>query len=196
MTTDQRIRPDVRSARADARRDVLILAPGLLPFGIALGIVIGSSAMGDGAGVLGAPLVYGGSAQLTATTLFQQGAGLLAVVGSALTVNARLLFYSAALAPRFNAHPAWFGRHRRRRVPASQPHRQRGFGHRRSGADRPGPRVTDRLPAAGLSITRSPAQGGPKFGRLMALPANAATGMHIALTPTTPVPLATTPTHA
>jgi predicted branched-subunit amino acid permease len=108
MTTDQRIRSDVRGARADALRDVLVLAPGLLPFGIALGIVIGSSPMGDGAGVLGAPLVYGGSAQLTATTLFQQGAGLLAVVGSALTVNARLLLYSAALAPRFNTQPVWF----------------------------------------------------------------------------------------
>jgi hypothetical protein len=50
-------------ARAPTRCDVLVLAPGLLPFGVALGIVIGSSPMGDGAGVLGAPLVYGGSAR-------------------------------------------------------------------------------------------------------------------------------------
>jgi len=97
-----------RSPRRDAFRDVLAVAPGLLPFGFALGIVIASSTMGDVAGVLGAPLVYGGSAQLTATTMFQHGAGLLAVVGSALIVNARLLLYSASLAPRFSGQPTWF----------------------------------------------------------------------------------------
>ncbi len=118
MSTDQQVRPDVRreavgtqdvtSARSDAVRDVLTVAPGIVPFGIALGIVIASSPMGDGAGLLGAPLVCGGSAQLTATTMFQQGAGLLAVVGSALIVNARLLLYSASLATRFRAQPTWF----------------------------------------------------------------------------------------
>jgi predicted branched-subunit amino acid permease len=94
--------------RTDAVRDVAAIAPGLLPFGAALGVVIASSSMGDAAGIVGAPLIYGGSAQLTATTMFQQGAGLLAVVGSALTVNARLLLYSASLAPRFHRQPTWF----------------------------------------------------------------------------------------
>jgi predicted branched-subunit amino acid permease len=119
VSTDQQVRADagreavgtngVASPRGDAVRDVLTVAPGIVPFGIALGVVIASSSMGDGAGLLGAPLVYGGSAQLTATTMFQQGAGLLAVVGSALIVNARLLLYSASLAPRFRAaQPAWF----------------------------------------------------------------------------------------
>jgi predicted branched-subunit amino acid permease len=118
-TTDQQIRPNTarrhagttrgaNSARNDAVRDVLSVAPGILPFGLALGIVIASTSMGDAAGFLGAPLVYGGSAQLTATTMFQQGAGLLAVVGSAVTVNARLLLYSASLAPRFSGQPRWF----------------------------------------------------------------------------------------
>jgi predicted branched-subunit amino acid permease len=95
-------------ARSDALRDVIGVAPGLLPFGIALGVVVASTRMGDLAGFLGAPLVYAGSAQLTATILFQQGAGLLAVVGSAAIVNARLLLYSASLAPRFTDQPAWF----------------------------------------------------------------------------------------
>jgi predicted branched-subunit amino acid permease len=112
MSTDQQVRADagrasagtkgVASPRGDAVRDVLTVAPGIVPFGIALGVVIASSSMGDGAGLLGAPLVYGGSAQLTATTMFQQGAGLLAVVGSALIVNARLLL-TVPLAPRFGA---------------------------------------------------------------------------------------------
>jgi branched chain amino acid efflux pump len=119
VTTEQQIRPrgahqragttaDVKSPRSDAVRDVAAVAPALLPFGIALGILTASSAMGDGAGLLGAPLVYGGSAQLTATTMFQHGARLLAVVGSALIVNARMLLYSASLAPRFRGQPTWF----------------------------------------------------------------------------------------
>lgn len=115
VDTRERLRPDNASGprldkrpRTDAVRDVAGIAPGLLPFGMALGIVIAGSAMGDGAGILGAPLVYGGSAQLTATTMFQHGAGVLAVLGSALTVNARLLLYSAALSPRFRDQPTWF----------------------------------------------------------------------------------------
>jgi predicted branched-subunit amino acid permease len=119
VDTEQLIRPDDLGARGvatgvatdprrDAVRDVLAVAPTLVPFGVALGIVIASSTMGDAAGLLGAPLVYGGSAQLTATTMFQRGAGVLAIVGSALTVNARLLLYGASLAPRFRAQPTWF----------------------------------------------------------------------------------------
>lgn len=99
---------DAGDPRSDAVRDVASVAPGLVPYGIALGVVIAASRMGDAAGLLGAPLVYGGSAQLTATTMFQQGAGLLALIGSAVTVNARLLLYSASLAPRFKAQPRWF----------------------------------------------------------------------------------------
>jgi branched chain amino acid efflux pump len=118
MSTDGHVLPDtgreavgtpgVAGPRSDAVRDVLAVAPGILPFGVALGVVIAASSMGEGTGLLGAPLVYAGSAQLTATTMFQQGAGALAVVGSALIVNARLLLYSASLAPRFAAQPTWF----------------------------------------------------------------------------------------
>src|SRR5215468_1554147 len=106
MTTDTEVRS--RRPIADALRDAGKLAPGLIPYGLALGVVVASTRMGDLAGILGAPLVYGGSAQLTATTMFQQGAGWLAVLGSALMVNARLLLYSASLSPRFRGQPTWF----------------------------------------------------------------------------------------
>jgi predicted branched-subunit amino acid permease len=96
------------SPPADAAQDVLALTPALLPIGAALGVVIAASRTGDVAGLLGAPLVYGGSAQLTATTMFQHGAALAAIVGSAALVNARLVFYSATLAQRFHAQPRWF----------------------------------------------------------------------------------------
>jgi branched chain amino acid efflux pump len=108
VATARGMRLRAAQPQTDAVRDLMAVAPALLPFGAALGIVIASTRMGDAAGVLGAPLVYGGSAQLTATTMFGQGAGLLAVVGAAVTVNARLLLYSASLAPRFIAQPKWF----------------------------------------------------------------------------------------
>ena len=98
----------VAAPRREGIRDALAVAPALLPYGVTLGVLIGSTATGDGAGLLGAPLIYGGSAQLTATTLFQQGAGLVAIVGSVLAVNARLLVYGASLAARFAGQPSWF----------------------------------------------------------------------------------------
>lgn len=94
--------------RRDGIRDALAVAPAILPFGATLGVVIGSTVTGDGAGLLGAPLVYAGSAQLTATTMFEHGAALLSLVVSALAVNARLLLYSASLAHRFVGQPTWF----------------------------------------------------------------------------------------
>lgn len=87
---------------------MLGLIPALLPIGATLGVVVAASRTGYGAGLLGAPLVYGGSAQLTATTMFQHGAGLAAIVGSAALVNARLVLYSATLARRFHLQPRWF----------------------------------------------------------------------------------------
>lgn len=108
MSIDQQLRSCPSRPRGEAVRDVVTIVPGLLPFGLALGVVIASSPIGNAAGLLGAPLVYGGSAQLTATTMFHRGVSMLAVVLPAVTVNARLLLYGAGLAPRFSGQPAWF----------------------------------------------------------------------------------------
>jgi predicted branched-subunit amino acid permease len=91
-----------------ARRDAFAVAPGMVPFGIALGVTIATTGFGDLAGLLGGPAVYGGSAQLTAVTLLDQGVALVALVISAVIVNMRLMLYSAALAPRFRHQPRWF----------------------------------------------------------------------------------------
>ncbi|HET6877671.1 MAG TPA: AzlC family ABC transporter permease [Jatrophihabitans sp.] len=107
FTNPASARPAV-AARRDGIRDALDVAPALLVYGVTLGVLIGSTVTGDGAGLLGAPLIYAGSAQLTATTMFQQGAGLVAIVGSVVAVNARLMVYGAALAPRFAGQPRWF----------------------------------------------------------------------------------------
>jgi predicted branched-subunit amino acid permease len=88
--------------------DGLSLTPSLAPFGVTLGVAIATLGFDKLAGVLGAGVVYAGSAQMTAVTLFHTGMGLAAVVASAAIVNARLLLYSAALSPSFNRQPRWF----------------------------------------------------------------------------------------
>jgi 4-azaleucine resistance transporter AzlC len=91
-----------------ALRDTASVALGLVAFGVTLGVTISALGFGAVPGLVGAPVVYGGSAQLTAVTLAHQGAGLVAIVASAAIVNSRLLLYSASLSERFRGQPAWF----------------------------------------------------------------------------------------
>ena len=91
-----------------AFRDAASVALGLAAFGVTLGVTISALGFGTLPGLVGAPVVYAGSAQLTAVTLVQQGAGLAVVVASAAVVNARMLLYSASLSPRFSGQPTWF----------------------------------------------------------------------------------------
>ena len=51
--------------RRDALRDLRTVLPGVVPFGIFLGMTVTLTGSGAAAGLLGAGLVYGGSAQLT-----------------------------------------------------------------------------------------------------------------------------------
>ena len=97
--------PALRSA---ALRDVLAVSPGIVPFGVLLGVTVTTTGTGGLAGFLGAALVFGGSAQLTTITVLHAGAGLLAAVLSGIVVNARILLYGAALEPRFRHQPLWF----------------------------------------------------------------------------------------
>lgn len=101
-------RPDQARLRRDAFSDVLAVVPGIVPFGVTLGMTavsIGTSAVSM---LLGAASVYGGSAQLTTMTLLHLGAGLGAAVASGLVVNARVMLYGAALEPVFRHQPLWF----------------------------------------------------------------------------------------
>jgi predicted branched-subunit amino acid permease len=101
-------RPDQVRLRRDASADVLAVVPGIVPFGVTLGMTavsLGTSAVST---LLGAASVYGGSAQLTTMTLLHLGAGLCAAVASGLVVNARVMLYGAALEPVFRHQPSWF----------------------------------------------------------------------------------------
>ena len=103
MTTLLDSRPHVL-----ALRDTASVALGMVAFGMTLGVTISVLGFGTLPGLVGAPVVYAGSAQLTAVTLVHQGAAFVAVVVSSAIVNARLLLYSASLSQRFRDQPAWF----------------------------------------------------------------------------------------
>jgi predicted branched-subunit amino acid permease len=91
-----------------AAKDIAAVAPGVVPFGLMLGVTVASLHAGSAAAVLGAALVFGGSAQLTTVTVLHLGAGLAAAVLSGLVVNARIMLYGAALEPWFRDQPLWF----------------------------------------------------------------------------------------
>jgi branched chain amino acid efflux pump len=101
--TAAQIRAAGRSTRhrTGAGRDLLGIVPSVAPLGVALGLTASSLHVSGVATVLGAGAVYGGSAQLTATTLLAAGASLGAVLAAGILVNARLLLYGAALEPLF-----------------------------------------------------------------------------------------------
>jgi predicted branched-subunit amino acid permease len=99
---------DPRALRRAGVRDILVLSPGVIPFGVMLGVAVVANGTGGPAAVLGAVLVYGGSAQLTTVSLLHLGAGVLAAVLSGVVVHARVLLYGAALEPSFRQQPLWF----------------------------------------------------------------------------------------
>lgn len=103
----------VTLVRSDRRGDAFAGAAAVAPFVLAyvpFALVIGSTVAtldDPAAGWAGSWLIYGGSAHLAALHGLADGAPLLAV-GTALLVNARLLVYSASMAPRWRDQPRWF----------------------------------------------------------------------------------------
>jgi predicted branched-subunit amino acid permease len=100
-----------RAARAP-HRDVLAgaraMAPwlvGIVPFGIAIGVSASRTDLPILAGWLTGALIYGGSAQVAVIDLLGAGAAPVVVVAAALAINARLVLYSATMAPRWRATP-------------------------------------------------------------------------------------------
>jgi predicted branched-subunit amino acid permease len=89
-----------RVAREGAR-DITPMVIGVLPFALAIGAAIGASSLGTGAGLVSGPAILAGAAQLTVVQMLDDGAAPLVIVLSALMINARILLYSASLAPWF-----------------------------------------------------------------------------------------------
>lgn len=104
MTTSELTRP-TRGTRARAQTDLrdgavamAPLAAGYAPFALAIGVAAGAS-RDPLAAWAGSLLMFGGSAQLLVIGLVDSGAGVWAAVAAALVINARLLVFSATMAP-------------------------------------------------------------------------------------------------
>jgi predicted branched-subunit amino acid permease len=82
-----------------AARDAAPVALAYVPFGLALGATLAATRVASSVAWSSSPLMFGGAAQLLAVQLLDTGAGVVVVVLAALVVNARMLLYSAALAP-------------------------------------------------------------------------------------------------
>ena len=88
-------------------RDVAPMLVGLVPFGLVVGVAVAAS--GPVAARWSATfLVFAGSAQLVVLDLLDHGAPVALVVAAGLAANARLIAYSASLAPRWSGEPRWF----------------------------------------------------------------------------------------
>lgn len=94
--------PTLRRAFLGGCRAMVPWLVGIVPFGVTIGVTIAGSSLHPVAGWLTAPLIFAGSAQLLAIELLDEGAAPLVVVGTVLAVNARLVAYSGAMAPRWH----------------------------------------------------------------------------------------------
>ncbi|GAA1847643.1 hypothetical protein GCM10009836_29090 [Pseudonocardia ailaonensis] len=100
-------RPHRRIDR-DAVREMAPVLLGITPFGLLIGLTISTHPVGVAAGLGSAAVYYGGTAHLAALQMIVAGAGPPAVIAAVVAINARLLLYGAALAPRFADQPRWF----------------------------------------------------------------------------------------
>jgi predicted branched-subunit amino acid permease len=101
-----------RSPVHEGCRDAASVVLAYVPFGLALGATLARSSVDPVIGWLSSPLLFGGAAQLLSVQLLGAGAGAAVVVLGALVVNARMLLYSASVAPHARAWPArwrWAG---------------------------------------------------------------------------------------
>jgi predicted branched-subunit amino acid permease len=97
-----------RTAVVAGARDVLPVLLALLPLGLVVGATIGESSVDHGVGWLGAALVYGASAHITAMAMLSTGASGLSVIVAVLVINSRGVIYGAGLASRMHGQPRWF----------------------------------------------------------------------------------------
>lgn len=86
-------------------RDITPMVIGVIPLAIAIGATIGTSTLSATQGVVSAGAILAGAAQLNTIELIDAGAAAPVTIASALIINARLLLYSATIAPWFRGEP-------------------------------------------------------------------------------------------
>jgi 4-azaleucine resistance transporter AzlC len=85
----------------DGVRAALPLVPGPLLFGLSFGVLAEAAGMGAAAAIVMSATTFGGSAQFAAASLLEDGGSVLAVIVSALMLNARYVGMSVAVASIF-----------------------------------------------------------------------------------------------
>jgi predicted branched-subunit amino acid permease len=89
-------------------RRVAPIVPGLVPFGLVVGVAAAEARLTPLQAVGMSVVVFAGAAQLAAIDLLGRGAGPLVVVLTAGVINLRLVMYSASIAPHFRQFESRF----------------------------------------------------------------------------------------
>ncbi|MCB1217412.1 AzlC family ABC transporter permease [bacterium] len=97
--------PTARSTFLEGAREIAVLIPGIIPFGMVAGIAALRAGLSPLQAMAGSLCIFAGASQLVAYELIGNAAPVLLVVLAALTVNLRFLLYSTALAPMLSALP-------------------------------------------------------------------------------------------
>ena len=87
------------SAADELRLVVRSMVIGVVPFSLAIGAAIGATGLSTAQGRVSGPAILAGAAQLTTVEMLDGGAAPVVIVLSALMINARILLYSASMAP-------------------------------------------------------------------------------------------------
>lgn len=91
----------------DGIRKGLMLAPTLIAFGLAVGVLAAAKGLTALEIALMSAWVYAGGAQMASLQIWTEPVPLLALVLTVLAMNARYVLLGAALQPYYGALPAW-----------------------------------------------------------------------------------------
>ncbi|MFK8023797.1 MAG: AzlC family ABC transporter permease [Ilumatobacter sp.] len=93
------------SLRIQGARDITPMVIGAIPFALAIGAAISSSSLTTVQGLITGPLFLAGAAQIATVQMIDDAVSPAVIIASALVINARVLLYSASLAPWFPGQP-------------------------------------------------------------------------------------------
>ncbi|GAB7079368.1 AzlC family ABC transporter permease [Megalodesulfovibrio paquesii] len=80
---------------------------GVLPFGVTFAVLAGAAGADPWGIMASSALAFAGASQLVVVDLLNSGASMILALVAGLTVNLRLVMYSASLAPEFARAPMW-----------------------------------------------------------------------------------------
>ena len=89
-------------SRTDLRAGAMAILPmliGVIPFGLVAGVTPVANGLGTGAAVGFSTVVFAGASQLAAIDVLSNGGAAIVAALAALTINLRMLLYSASIAP-------------------------------------------------------------------------------------------------